>query len=471
MTRRAILQIGTEKTGTTSLQGFLAANRDRLREKGFIYPRFCGDVNQTGLAAYAMVPDRMEPLRSAFGIHSVADVAPVRQRLEAAADAELEGSETAIFCNEHCHSRLTSLSEIETLRRFLARYFDDIRVCIYLRRQDQVAVSLYSTRLKSGGSGTDILPRTNDSDPYFNYDLSLRLWEACFGQANVTVRLFDRKELADGSVISDFLRCWDIGTPEQFGETPHLNESISPRAQDFLRVLNPHLAPIEGLPLDAVLGPLSGRLAALYPGSGAKPTRSEAEAFYAMYRASNDAVRARYFPERETLFREDFSSYPERSQIAGASLEDFGEIAARLQTEATREIRRLEAEVSIRDARLLWQRGETEQAIATLRAARSWLPHHAPVYRVLGEYLLQSERLQEARKAAAKAAELGPDNFEYWHFYGVVLRRSDDLHGARDAQAKALSLNPGHEASRTCLTNIEAAIAAAETPPPQARTA
>lgn len=471
MTRRAILQIGTEKTGTTSLQSFLAANRAKLRDRGFIYPHFCGEVNQTGLAAFAMAPDRMEPLRAAYGIHTPTDVPAMRERMSARAATELGGDETAIFCNEHCHSRLTSIGEIETLRAFLARHFDEIRVCIYIRRQDQVAVSLYSTRLKSGGTDADILPRTNGDDPYFNYDRSLGLWESCFGRENVVVRLFDRKELVNGSVVADFLRAWDIGAPEDFEETPDLNESVTPKAQDFLRVLNAHIAPVDGLPLDAVLGPLSARLAQLCPGSGAKPTRAAAQDFYDMYRASNEAVRQRHFPERKTLFSEDFSSYPVVAQTKTATLEDFGKIAAKLQTSMTREMRRLEAEIAIREARLHWQRGDADAALGALHTAKVWLPRYAPVHRITGEYLLQRDRPEEARLAAHRATELAPESYEYWHFLGVVQRRCGDLLGAKASQSRAVELNPAHEASRTCLANIEADLAATESAPTEARSA
>ena len=54
MSRRAILLIGTEKTGTTTLQHFLAANREALTRRRFVYPAFCGAINHTGLAAYAL---------------------------------------------------------------------------------------------------------------------------------------------------------------------------------------------------------------------------------------------------------------------------------------------------------------------------------------------------------------------------------------------------------------------------------
>jgi hypothetical protein len=462
MSRRAILQIGTEKTGTTSLQSFLSTNRDRLRQRGFIYPRFCGEINQIGLAAYAMSAERLDPLRQAYGIQAPQDVEPMRRRMREAADAEIEGTQTAIFCNEHCHSRLTKPEEVATLREFLARHFDDVQVTIYLRRQDQVAVSLYSTRLKSGATDQRILPATNSNDPYFNYDRSLALWESCFGRGNITVRLFDRNELAGGSVVTDFLQTWGIGDPADFRTTPNQNESVSPEAQDFLRRVNAHLTPIEGLPLADLLGPLSANLARLFPGSGAKPDRKAAQAFYDAYRSSNEAVRARYFPDRTTLFSEDFSGYPEGAHPYIATYDGLALIAARLLTEASREIRRLESEIAIRDARLAWERGDQERAISTLFRARAWLPTHAPAHRVLGEYLLQVGRVDEAQQAAGRAAELSPGTFEYWHFLGVVERRQGNLLAAEGSQLRALELNPEHSASRACLEQIRQALTGAQ---------
>ena len=284
MGRSAILLIGTEKTGTTTLQHFLAANREVLAARGFLYPSFCGSPNHTGLAAYALDPARRDPLRAPFGAHGEADVAPMRARLQAAAEAELKGGATAIFCSEHCHSRLTTLAEVETLRDFLRGFFDEIRIGVYLRRQDQVALSLYSTRLKSGEAERQILPRADGDDPFFNYDRSLALWEEAFGREAMHVRLFDRRTLTNGSVVDDFLATWELGPIQGFAPVADQNESITPVAQEYLRRLNPHLAPVGGLPVDEVRGPLAARLAALFPGRGARPARPDVEAFYAKYR-------------------------------------------------------------------------------------------------------------------------------------------------------------------------------------------
>lgn len=450
MARSAILLIGTEKTGTTTLQHFLAANRPALAERGFLYPSFCGAINHTGLAAYALGPDKSDPLRAPWG----PDVPTVRARLEAAARAELAGPATVIFASEHCHSRLTTPAEVETLLSFLNGFFDDIRIAVYLRRQDQVALSLYSTRLKSGDTDRRILPRTAPDDPFFNYDTSLALWEDAFGHAAVTARLFDRKLLNGGSVVDDFVATWNLGPMAAFTPVPDQNESIDAQAQELLRLANPALDALPGLPLDEVRGPLAARLAALFPGRGARPARADVEAFYGKYRESNENVRRRFFPDRTTLFDEDFSAYPEAEDPRDPTPQDFAAIAAKLHTAAVAESRRLEAEIAIRDARLHWTRNEPGPAEQALRRALHWCPDHAPAHRTLAEYLFRLDRLPEAIAVTRRAAVLAPDSWEYNHFLGILQRRAGDFTAAAAAQARALELNPGHAASRHELEQV-----------------
>lgn len=448
MTRRAILQIGTEKTGTTTLQHFLAANRRRLAERGYLYPRFCGDLNHTGLAAYALDADREDELRHPFGAARRDEIAGMRARLEAAARRELDVAEGAvILCNEHCHSRLTRPSEIARLKAFLDAFFDDVQICVYLRRQDQVALSLYSTRLKSGAVDRDILPRTGPDDPYFDYARSLGMWAEAFGRANLHVRLFDRRLLAGGSVIPDFLSAWGLGPPEAYVAVPDKNESISPLAQAYLRLVNGALEPLPHLPPETVRGPLADSLARHFPGRGARPARAAAMAFYDQYRASNEAVRREHFPDRAALFDEDFSGYPDEDELEGVEAEAIARVAARLQTAQTAEVRRLEAEIALRDAHLHWQRDEQAAALQALARARSWAPTHPPVHRTTAEYLFKLKRHDEALTAAVRATELRPGAAEYWHFQGLVRRRLGDLAGAAQAQQRALDIDPAYAAA------------------------
>lgn len=458
MVRRAIVQIGTEKTGTTTLQHFLAVNRDRLQQRGFQYPKFCGAINHTGLAAYAMAPDRHDDIRSAFGAASADAVGALRARLDVAAAAEIDSQLTTLFCSEHCHSRLTTPEEVATLRNFLARHFDEVRISVYLRRQDQVALSLSSTRLKSGATDCQILPQVTVENPYFNYDRFLGLWEEAFGQASITVRRFDRSRLVGGDIVQDFVTSCGLGNVAAYRSVARENSSILPVAQDFLRRVNGRLPEVAGMPPDEVRGFLAATLAGLLPGRGARPARGEAEAFYRQYRASNEAVRMRYFPDATTLFDEDFTDYPESADPIAFDADAIAAVAALLHGASMREKRRLEAEIAIRDARLYWQQQQGEAALEALRRALRWHPAHTDIHRTLAEYLLRLDRLPEALGAATTAVERRPDSDEYWHFLGIVRRRCGDLDGAADAQQEVLRRRPGHAAAERELDVIAAQI-------------
>ena len=279
----------------------------------------------------------------------------------------------------------------------------------------------------------------------------------------MTVRLFDRQTLTGGSVVDDFVATWNLGPLDGLTPVADQNESIRPAAQEFLRRLNPSLDPLPNLPIDEVRGPLAARLASLFPGRGARPARAEVEAFYAKFRPSNERLRQRYFPDRPTLFDEDFSAYPDVEDPRDASLEDLAAIAARLHVSAVAESRRLEAEIAIRDARLHWARNEPEPAERALRRALRWWPDHAPAHRTLAEYLFRLDRLDEAIATITRAAALSPETYEYQHFLGILLRRAGDFAAAADAQSRSLALNPGHAASRHELEQVLIRRADAET--------
>ena len=125
------------------------------------------------------------------------------------------------------------------------------------------------------------------------------------------------------------------------------------------------------------------------------------EAFYAKYRDSNENLRRRFFPDRATLFDEDFSSYPEAEDPRDVTPADFAAIAAQLHAAAVAESRRLEAEIAIRDARLHWTRNEAGPAEQALRRALRWCPDHAAAHRTLAEYLFRLDRLRRGDRSHA----------------------------------------------------------------------
>lgn len=385
---RAILHIGTEKTGTTALQDTFVAHRDELAGRGFFYSAAAGGRSHVRLAAYAADDDRRDALRRKLAIDTAEDLARFRDKLAGSLAEEVDANPGKVFLysNEHCHSRLVSQASVDRLAALLKPLFDEIVVVVYLRRQDELAVSRYSTMLKAGGTGTSILSPASAHYPFYDYWGLCRRWMRAFGDEQLVVRRFEAGRLAGGSIVTDF--CETLGLPALAEPAERANESLKPEYQAFLRAMNARLPRRIGGALNPDRGDLDQIVYDLGRGRGARPARAAAEAFYAAYAEGNEQVRARFFPDDATLFEEDFSHYPETEEARDFDAEQAIDVTAAIWREAMAERRRL--------------RGE----IATLRAQiRAPAASRGPAAR--------PPSLDDARDAGRDDA--APTLFQYWN--------------------------------------------------------
>lgn len=338
---RAILHIGAEKTGSTALQVYLTTNRKALTKHGYFYSRAAGWQNHASLCRYALpagarnAPGRLKP-----GVTHE----EFRQALEnsLAEEAARHPESTLLFSNEHCRGRLVTAEQVADLHRMLAGLFDDISVVVYIRRQDELAVSYYSTMLKSGGVKQEIIPSRPNSD-FYDYWGLLQRWGSVFGEANIDIGIFGRASLEKGSIVADF--CKRTGIPELPTGQQRSNEAMPPDQQEYLREINIRIGNDETI-TDADRHAIRGLVSSIGGGKGRMPSQSEARAFYERFAESNEKVRARYFPERATLFNEDFSAYPETAADPELNLEAALDIGAAVATAAIAERNRLRAEIA-----------------------------------------------------------------------------------------------------------------------------
>ena len=340
--RKAIIHIGTAKTGSTTIQRMLAGNREALNADGFAYPRAPGRNNHMKLAACGAEPRTALRMMRVLGEKD--ELGAVLERLRRDLDAEFsalpDGVHTVIFSNEHCYSKINSPEAAERLRDFLSPWFDAFRIVVYLRRQDEFAVSRYTTRLRAGGHEVSVLPSANaifeaaddDEDSaeegdattnvltgsttqpisrMLDWSIMLDNWAAAFGKPALQPRIFDRSAFEGGDLVLDFVRC--CGLPETYAqESRSLNASLRPEAQEFLRRYNEARAKAfgEGVKPPKVDAALKNALTKHYTGSGRLPLREDAEAFVARFADANRRLRDLYFPDREQVFSTDFSKYP-----------------------------------------------------------------------------------------------------------------------------------------------------------------
>ncbi len=154
MKRRLILHLGLPKTGTTSIQTFLRENPDFLAAHGVTYPDLAGE--RSSHPALAPSTLRRHPERN---VNHDALAMEIRQGSRAAdhplVDAPLWSgvlgriesgvAHTAIISYENFYQR-PDLYRFDVLADSLSRF--EITGLIYLRRQENWAVSLYAQTIK-----------------------------------------------------------------------------------------------------------------------------------------------------------------------------------------------------------------------------------------------------------------------------------------------------------------------------------
>lgn len=339
---QTILHIGVEKTGTTSIQSFLSTNHDQLVASHILYPRDLCLQNQLCLPACAIgIPDHDEITRQVhrfiarFGYSEISDY----MRHTLTRQIEKFNPDVMILSNEHLHSRVRKISQMRALLEVLRELSTTVKVIVYIRRQDRLALSVHSSNFKYGRMymSSPLPPVVFDTRYYYDYRKILSGWEEAAGSGNVIVRIFDRREFAAGDVVPDFFQALGLQVNVPPSDA-RLNESITGDAQYFLVAVNRVLS---SSGLDAAqVNDLRRRIVAFlettYGGTGISVSRREAEEFARAFSESNEYVRKRFFPERKTLFADNFDEYDEE-YLFRPDPRTIAEMAARFLVGASRQ--------------------------------------------------------------------------------------------------------------------------------------
>ncbi len=293
------LHIGSHKTGTSTVQETFKANEGRLLKRGMAFAHIQPWPHLHNFLDYVtpgqIVPDGFR----------VVDPTRLAQFLAAyPADHVFGSSENFSF--------MFHQAPIDALADALRKVFDQVKIVVYLRRQDRHAVSHHQEGAKpdrphEGQLWGHALTPLPDPQPhqrlYLDYDRRISLWENAFGSENVTVRVFDRSLLRKGDIVDDLL--WVLGyNPVGLERKPDVNPSLG-RVQTKIG----HLA-------NAALGDdsVTMRLLDAFPWHQDRmaPSADAARTFLAPYLESNRRLNKRLgITTFDDLFPDDFSDYPE----------------------------------------------------------------------------------------------------------------------------------------------------------------
>ncbi len=262
---KIVFYLGHHKTGSTSLQQFLAQNSTRLLRNGILYPF----VEASGMAYQ---------LQKAIqgGDEAIELPIPVREAHSALAQKMLSENVPNWGCPVYYRhlpvsgqllrmiqnqvdflqpDALLLVSEVfsnfseqspDQIRR-LADAFDadEKQIYICLRRPDEYLVAWHKQRLKFGSKLRPL--RSDGLQPYFptihfDYAMCLEGWINTFPRAELSVRRYS-DAYANGGSVGDFMAQTGLNFPDGLIPAKSLNRSIPHALLEIVRLSNAALPP------------------------------------------------------------------------------------------------------------------------------------------------------------------------------------------------------------------------------------
>jgi hypothetical protein len=344
---RCFVHIGTEKTGTTSLQSFLHLNREKFMEDGLIFTKSTGEKNNRALPVLAYSRAYSDEYTKRINIRSLSQLNEHKKQVFERLKTEIEHLRTEhhhhsfIFSSEHIQSRLKLPGEIKQLKEVLTELgMTDIRIIIYLRRPADIATSLYSTLIRSGG--TDTMPPPPDS-PHWNnicnHQQTITNYGKVFGRGNIIPRIYSKSVLAQQSIIHDFFKIFNMPIAGYI-IPPRSNERLSATSLTLLRHLNSKFPKF----INERPNPLRKNLVSYFEDSfEGEPYVMPADlyrAYDSTFAASDEWVRQNYFPHLDRLFDREI---PEKKQsmFSDTDLQVVADLIGRIWTDKQNRINSL----------------------------------------------------------------------------------------------------------------------------------
>lgn len=323
----AILHIGVEKTGTTTIQEFLYQNRERLIGQGIFFPELITPRNHRPLAVYCSKSKMSNQFTCLSDIDNPLKREKWKSDFRQLFDLEMkkidERTRSVIFSSEHFSALLRDKEELKRLNSTLDPFFSSIRIVVYIRRQDLIAGSMISNAARVGHG--KMLPEGNQilHKHYYNFYKFINKWSEIFGKENIIIRIFERDQLKDNNLLTDFMQQSGVNPDRSFSMPGRMNASLSDAAVESAWFFN------NKWPVQQYQGDLNAlrklRLELInkvnerYPGPGKMLRLEDAKKFLKKYRRSNGRLARKWFA-RKNLFSEDFSIYSNNAEKTSPDL-------------------------------------------------------------------------------------------------------------------------------------------------------
>lgn len=276
---RLIIHIGSQKTGSTSIQTFLTQNPEKLRAAGLCYVKAGrGPASHNRIAVKYMTtnfPAIMEKL--------VAEVRSAPEMTHIVSSEMLFTPRLARSLAEHLPSDLIA----------------DTRIIGYIRRQDKFLEAMFKQVVKTGrftGSPAEYMTKR---DAALNYSKVLDAYAAEFGPHNIDIIPYEPARFAMKNVILDIARRLGLTgiSPDDLPQS-FSNITLSREISEILGLIA-RSTDINIAELIRVI--IRNRPEGAFH-SGDSYSLAERKAIVDRYAEDNEQIRATYCPDLAALF-------------------------------------------------------------------------------------------------------------------------------------------------------------------------
>lgn len=277
-----IVHIGAQKTGSKAIQEFLVHEPHRIKGRTFCFPR-------SGRAGSWHCPIHEELVNGQSELLQAA----IQEGIESLADLAILSCEGLYTLTE---------PKIEKFHMLLGT----ARIILFIRRQDQLANSMYNQHFKAHRVGYDRIVDFESSildyNPDYDHMKTLQKWGAVFGNENLLPIIYDKGK----NSIEQFLH--SIGLSADFNnyEFQNPNPALDSKALSIFRAVKQQNTDSACLPdlINAAHSILFNHFVDTYSNREEHYlfSMAEREAIYRHYRDSNEQVRRLFFSDRECLF-------------------------------------------------------------------------------------------------------------------------------------------------------------------------
>jgi hypothetical protein len=236
------LHIGTPKTGTTAIQNFLMNNNEILNKHGICFPDFGLRYSQIGLPrnAHFMLAPYIDENGERSHCQPAREYEPTLDKI-----AELAHSYDTIILSDEAIWRGSSNREDfwPRLKNDFAKRNLDLKIIVYLRRQDLWVQSFWAQKIKRGLTFTfqgylDHIKQIQYPVDYYEY---MELLSSIFGKDALIIRLYEKEQYqgTQHTLISDFLNIFHLELDDSFHmEREFYNPSLQGNYIEIRRMMN-----------------------------------------------------------------------------------------------------------------------------------------------------------------------------------------------------------------------------------------